>query len=91
MNQPCYECGSPWCLYMENKKELDEIIDIVDNCSTYKNANKMYRCYREGIALKWGNLGFANRRRCGWCWESRVRVRFTDNTNRYTGYTANVE
>ena len=83
---PCYGCGSPWCLYHENRQELREKIDAMARCRHSTMKQKRYRCYRDAISMKWGTLGHTNMKRVGWCWENKVKVAFADDMNTYTGF-----
>ena len=88
-DDPCYGCGSPWCLYHQHRSELNMLLDKLGKCQNLANNQKRFKCYRDGISLKWGVLGFSNRKRCGWCWENRVRVTFPDVSGRYKNFESN--
>ena len=85
---PCYGCGSPWCLYHQHCKELNDIVVRMRKNKYLRNNEKRYRCYRDGVAVKWGVMGYANRKRCGWCWENKVRAAFPDGEGLYTDFMA---
>ena len=82
---PCYGCGSPWCLYHENRAECKQLLSDIGDKSM-PNKQKRYHCYRDAISMKWGTLGHASRKRVGWCWENKCRVAFPEKTANYTGY-----
>ena len=86
---PCYGCGSPYCLYKENRTALNTMLDEAASNNRMNNRQKRYRCYRDAISLKWGTLGHASRKRVGWCWENKCRVAFPELDGIYTGFKRN--
>ena len=83
---PCYGCGSPWCMYHANRTELKQMITEAAGNKRMTNKQRRYRCYRDAVSLKWGTLGHATRKRVGWCWENKCRVAFPESTGNYTGF-----
>ena len=83
---PCYGCGNPWCLYKQHSMDLKAMIKIFQKNTRITMKQKRYRCYRDDVAIKWGALGLALRKRVGWCWENKVRMAFLDEIGIYTGY-----
>ena len=83
---PCYGCGSPYCLYKENRVSLKNLLTEFSSNKRMTNKQKRYRCYRDAISLKWGTLGHASRKRVGWCWENKCRVTFPEKDGIYTGF-----
>ena len=83
---PCYGCGSPYCLYHENRTALRTMLSDFLSNRRMSNKQKRYRCYRDAISMKWGTLGHASRKRVGWCWENKCRVVFPEQDGIYTGF-----
>ena len=81
---PCYGCGSPWCLVHEDRKGVKKLIAEVGACTRSMPNAKRYRCYREVIARKYGVLGYQQRKSTGWCFETKAREAFPDPS--FTGF-----
>ena len=84
----CLTCASPWCLYMNNKKTVDNIVEEVKNTNVHeKNNTKRFNCYVACARhiLEDDNTG--NRIRLGYCILKFVRAAFPENDpNDYTGF-----
>ena len=87
---PCYGCGSPFCLYHQNRSALKTMLAEFTDNKRMSNKQKRYRCYRDAISLKWGTLGHATRKRAGWCWENKCRVSFPEPSGIYSGFKKTV-
>ena len=85
-DNPCYGCGSPWCLYHQYRGELKNMIGTLKENHRMTMKQRRYRCYRDAVSLKWGALGHATRKRAGWCWENVVHVAFPEESGNYTGF-----
>ena len=86
---PCLGCGSPWCLYKKHKTFVQQMFLRVGRCRRSSNRAKRHRCYAELIAEEYGRMGWGNRKRTGWCFETSNRVAFPDNPDggsHYTGF-----
>ena len=83
---PCYGCGSPYCLYHENRAALRMMIADFSSNERMSNKQKRYRCYRDAISMKWGTLGHVSHKRVGWCWENKCRVAFPELNGIYAGF-----
>ena len=88
---PCYGCGSPWCLWSQYCVELKALLLQLDRNKNLTNTEKRYHCYREGISMKWGASWYAQHRTCGWCWVHKVCTTFPDGKGNYKGFEANPE
>lgn len=83
---PCYGCESLWCMYNDNRAELRAMLLDLSNNKRMSNKQKRHRCHRDAVSLKWGYLGHALRKRVGWCWENKCRVKFPDSFGSYIGF-----
>ena len=81
---PCYGCGSPWCLVHEDRKGVKKLIEDIGACTRSTPNAKRYRCYREVIARKYGTLGYQQRKSTGWCFETKARSAFPEPS--FTGF-----
>ena len=61
-----------------------QIISMARNMKRCTNKMKRYRCYRDAVSMRWGVMGYANRKRVGWCLENKLRVEFPDG--QFTGF-----
>ena len=82
----CEHCASPWCLYMKKTKEFDKIIKKHLPADEDENGHKRFACYKDAIAIVTNKrkMGWKNRMRLGWCFESRVKKSFP--SQEYTGF-----
>ena len=81
---PCYGCGSPWCLVHEDRKGVKNLIADIGACTRSTPNAKRYRCYREVIARKYGVLGYQQRKSTGWCFETKARKALLESS--FTGF-----
>ena len=70
----CYTYGLLWYLYGSNKADFKKLIKrIGDNGDCVKNSQYNYKCYKTAISKIYGTLGYQNRRRTAWFYESAVK------------------
>jgi hypothetical protein len=82
----CEFCASPWCVYKNNTKQMDKIIEKNLPAHEELNEQKRFACYKSAIRSisKNRKMGWRNRMRLGWCFESRVKKAFP--SEEYTGF-----
>ena len=81
---PCLTCGSPYCMYKNNKDVLMATIRKVDKLDNISNAGKRQRAYFDGVKAVYPHLGKGNRVRLGFCFVESVRGVFPDEE--YKGF-----
>ena len=82
----CEFCGSPWCVYKARTKQMETIIEKNLPADEELNEQKRFACYKAAIRSisKNRKMGWRNRMRLGWCFESRVKKAFP--SEEYTGF-----
>ena len=82
--EPCYTCGLPWYFYDRYKAGFKKLIKLIgDNGDCVTNSQCHYKCYKTSTSKIYRTLGYHNKRRIWWCYESAVIVYLDTNYTKY--------